>query len=51
MLELDEEYVCATFIQEIYSTRNVWETLMPPWCKIQKGCIYAMKFQICGSTN
>ena len=19
---------------------------MPPWCKIQKGCIYAMKFKI-----
>ena len=27
--------------------RNVWE----PWCKIQKGCLYSMKFQIGGSTN
>ena len=24
---------------------------MPHWCKIQKGCIYAMKFQIGGSTK
>ena len=35
----------------MYKKQEMFEKHKCPWCKIQKSCIYAMKFLIDGSTN